>query len=135
MARPSAARLGHRTGKWIVIVVATGTAGAIISLLFLITSANNNASTSGIDTHPPELAPLESLDQLAPVAIPPPGSAQTYNEAGELIEPINVDPFKTQVEQGIDDGSGMTYPCVSVPGTSNVCQRQLSAAEAKARGY
>ena len=135
MARTSAARLGHRTGKWIVIVVAIGAAGAIISLPFLITSANDTASTTGIDTHPPELAPLESLDQLAPVAIPQPGSAQTYNEAGELIEHINVDPLKTQAEQGLDDGSGMAYPCVSVPGTSNVCQRQMSAAEAKARGY
>ena len=57
------------------------------------------------------------------------GTAESYNAAGVLVMQTGVHISKTQAEQGLDDGSGLTYPCVFI-GDPAVCQRKLTATEA-----
>lgn len=139
MARTSAARLGHRTGKWTVALCAVGATGAFVILLSLIIARpKNNTLTARSDTlaEPPgQLAPIESQDPLPPLPEAQLGSARGYNAAGKLTNYTGINPFLPQAEQSIDDRSGMTYPCVYAPGNGSVCQRQLSETEAKERGY
>lgn len=63
------------------------------------------------------------------------GVAQSYNDAGELVDVVGIDPHKSQAEQGIDDKSGFTYPCVFSTGSDEVCQRLLTPAEAAETGF
>lgn len=136
MARTPAARLGHRTGRWIVWVVTLCAVGAVVTLIALIVRPKDNPVTESntLNELPHNLAPFESR-QLVPLSPQPNSllSTQPNNKADELTDSSTIDPLKTQAEQGLDDGSGMTYPCIPV--TDSVCQRPLSEAEAKARGY
>ena len=61
------------------------------------------------------------------------GTAESLDAAGVLTIQADVDITKTQEEQGLDDGSGLTYPCVFI-GDPTVCQRQLTSAEAASEG-
>lgn len=63
------------------------------------------------------------------------GVAQSYNEVGELVDVEGIKPHTSQVEQGIDDKSGLTYPCVFGPDDIDVCQRYLTQSEASKNGF
>jgi hypothetical protein len=133
MVRTIADKIGHKPETWAGIICIIGAAAVLPILLFLLfVKIKDNASTASPappDKLPSQLSPLTSL----PTSLL--GTARTYNESGELIIVDNINPLLTQQEQGIDDRSGYAYPCVTAPGNGNVCQRQLSEAEATAQGH
>ena len=133
MVRTIADKIGHKPETWAGIICIIGAVAVLPILLFLLfVKIKDNASTASpvlLDKPPSQLSPLPSL----PTSLL--GTARTYNEAGEPIIVDNINLLLTQQEQGIDDRSGYIYPCVTAVGNGNVCQRQLSEAEATAQGF
>lgn len=158
----SAARAGHKTGKLIAIIAGTIAAGSIVGFISVLAWPTDNSTHTqpSVDIHVepdselPALTPLPRLQNSASADLPKTlgasaidpligtkvgsaqlGTAQSYNDTGKLVDFDNVDPRKSQVEQGLDDKSGMEYPCVFLPGDGDVCQRKLTKSEAQERGF
>ena len=131
MERINPNSIGGKITLWLWAILLMAVAGALgFGLIKLALFAINYLPTN-------DGAARDTPGQLAPLTSPSThlGTAPTYNEAGEPIIVANINPLLTQAEQGIDDRSGYTYPCVTAVGNGNVCQRQLSEAEATAEGH
>lgn len=140
-----------------MIACGAGAAGGLIGLISLLAWPVGNSETQPVSIEVEGTDNLDSLQPLAPLpqrqkpsevatsdkdpalaaTVDPAsvGVAQSYNDAGELVDVEGIDPYKTQAEQGIDDKSGYTFPCVFVAGDLEVCQRKLTAAEAAETGF
>ena len=152
--RLSAAQRGHRTGY--VILVLGGLASSILLLTFvakMIRGDNPNPSSSIVaesDTAQtlPSLNSLDiprpsrqkSGDSLLEAEVTPAqaGRVQQLDMDGRATDEPDIesiDPNVPQAEQGLNDGSGLTFPCVFSPNNTDVCQRKLTQAEATERGF
>ncbi|MEN8443378.1 MAG: hypothetical protein ABG776_00030 [Cyanobacteria bacterium J06555_13] len=77
--------------------------------------------------------PSQSTHELAAdVTLATEGTAFDLATNGAVAD---IDPHKSQATQGIDDGSGLIFPCVFDTPGGEVCQRQLTVDEVTARGF
>lgn len=143
------------TGRgFITYAIAAGLIGSIVSLGYTISQPSSDSVGPAAVTHNSSgiepLTNFEGVPHLSPetnvasqknpalsatVDTASTGIAQSYTADGQLIDVEGVNPEKSQAEQGLDDKSGYTFPCVFVPGDLEVCQRKLTATEAAKTGF